>query len=75
MTNEILDSPDMIREFFGKGQGVTDETVDALPHRVIEARFCLRMDPWPNTFAHDGMCAPRRHTAKRGGVDARVGPK
>lgn len=43
--------------------------------RGMRSVFCPRMDPWPNTFAHDGMCSPRRRTAKRGGVDARVGPK
>ena len=37
MANEILDSADVVRELFGKGEGLTHETRDALPQRVNEA--------------------------------------
>ena len=36
MAYEIFDGPDMIGQLFGKGEGVTYETGDALPQRVIE---------------------------------------
>ena len=41
----------------------------------------MRSDSWPcmarlpNTFARDGICCPRRSTAKRYGSDLRVGRK
>jgi DDE domain len=37
--------------------------------------FCRRMDPLPNTSDRDGICCPRRRTAKRCGSDSRVGLK
>ena len=46
-----------------------------LSQRGMRSVFCPRMDPLPNTFAHDGICSQRRSTAKRCGVDLRVGPK
>ena len=33
--------------------------------RGMPSDFCRRMDPSPNTFARDGICCPRRRTAKR----------
>jgi hypothetical protein len=36
VTKEIRDSPDVMREFFGKGKGRTYQTSDALPSRIIE---------------------------------------
>ena len=32
---------------------------------VMRSVFCRRMDPSPNTFARDGICGQRPHTAKR----------
>jgi hypothetical protein len=37
--------------------------------------FCPRMDPLPNISDRDGICYPRRRTARRWGSDSRVGPK
>jgi putative transposase len=37
--------------------------------------FCRRMDPLPNTSDPGGIGCQRRHTAKRWGIDSRVGPK
>ena len=37
MAYEIFDGTNMVRQLFGKGEGVTNEPGDALPHRVIEA--------------------------------------
>jgi putative transposase len=38
-------------------------------------RFCRRMDPLPDTSDPGGIGCQRRRTAKRWGIDSRVGPK
>src|SRR5215217_3380981 len=43
--------------------------------RDMPSAFCPRMDPLLNTFVLDGICCPRRRTAKRCGSDSRVGLK
>jgi hypothetical protein len=57
MAYEIFDGTDMIGEFFGKGQGVTYETGDALPQRVIET---LDMIGFPGVL-RDGFVLCRRN--------------
>ena len=37
--------------------------------------FCPRMDLLPGISDHDGICCQRWSTARRCGVDSRVGPK
>jgi hypothetical protein len=36
MADEVFDSPDMVHQLFGEGQGVPDEAGGALPPRVVE---------------------------------------
>ena len=36
-----------------------------LSQQGMRSDFCPRMDPWPNTSDPDGICCPRRRTAKR----------
>ena len=51
MAYEVFDGADVIGEFLGKGQGVADETGDALPQRVIET---LNMISFPRVL-RDGF--------------------
>jgi hypothetical protein len=46
-----------------------------LSQRVMPSDFCPPMDPLPNTSDPDGICCQRRSTAKRWGIDSKVGPK
>src|SRR5215831_2255288 len=46
-----------------------------LSQQGMRSDFCPRMDPLPNTSDPDGICCPRRSTAKRCGTVSRVGPK
>jgi transposase-like protein len=43
--------------------------------RDMLSTFCLRMAPLPSTSHRDGICYPRRRTAKRCTTVSRVGPK
>lgn len=43
--------------------------------QAMPSAFCLRLDPWPNTVDPGGICGRHEHTVKRGGIDARVGPR
>jgi hypothetical protein len=57
MVYKVLDGTDMIGEFFGKAQSVTDEAGDALPQRVSEA---LNMIGFPGVLG-DGFVSCRRN--------------
>jgi hypothetical protein len=68
VTNEILDSADMIREFFGEGEGRTDQSRDALPYRIIET---LEVIGFPG-FLRDSSVLPCRNDPFRDGIWVRM---